>query len=222
MCAGSRPTGNPLEWERPECPGNRSRGKLSRGSWAVRDSPRSRAFAAARRRSTAPSIANWAAPQSFHHITPAGLAAVLEGGQDAVHGGEAALDPFRGDGAPGHHAVPVSSMPARAWARTVASGSRAGSSDQRPATVGGPVQGLGACGAGQGAVAAARHRAFGAVRRVPAVRPEPRSARIGASVSFVSRAGPGQVQTVSASWGSVASGWVVARTWSVIWRKNRP
>ena len=45
--------------------------------------------------------------QPLDHIAAAGLAAVLEGGQHPVGGGEAALDALRGDRAPGDHAVPV-------------------------------------------------------------------------------------------------------------------
>jgi hypothetical protein len=45
--------------------------------------------------------------EPLHHIAAAGLAALLEGGQDAVDGGEAALHALRGDRAPGDHAVPV-------------------------------------------------------------------------------------------------------------------
>ncbi|GDY62321.1 hypothetical protein SAV14893_017140 [Streptomyces avermitilis] len=103
-------------------------------------------------------------------------------------------------------------MRARAWARTVVSGSRAGSSDQRPATVGGPVRDW-----GRAVAVREPYRPRGTARLArcavePAVRPEPSRERIGASVSFVSRPVQARSQITSASWGSVASGCVVART----------
>ncbi|ARX86899.1 hypothetical protein SMD44_06380 [Streptomyces alboflavus] len=113
-------------------------------------------------------------------------------------------------------------MRARAWARRVGSGSRAGSRDQRPATVGGPVR-----EAGRAAAVSEPYRPRGTLRFArwavePAVRPDPRRDRIGASVSLVSRPDHARSQTASASWGSETSGWVVARIWSAICRKNRP
>ncbi|GAA2911590.1 hypothetical protein GCM10011428_27750 [Streptomyces violaceus] len=45
--------------------------------------------------------------EPLHHIAAAGLAALLEDGQDAVRRREPALDALRRDRAPGHHAVPV-------------------------------------------------------------------------------------------------------------------
>ena len=45
--------------------------------------------------------------EALDHIATACLAAVLEGGQDAVHRREAAFDALCGDRSPGHHAVPV-------------------------------------------------------------------------------------------------------------------
>ncbi|CAM5231086.1 hypothetical protein SHIRM173S_10157 [Streptomyces hirsutus] len=79
-------------------------------------------------------------PQALHHVAATGLTGLLEGRQNTVDRGETALDALGGDRAPGDHPVRSSRVRASAWARTVGSLSRSGSSDQRPATVGGPVR----------------------------------------------------------------------------------
>lgn len=84
--------------------GDRAGGRARRGGWC------SAAFAGVGHRAQPVHRAvhrELCRAEPLDHIAAAGLAAVLEGGQDAVHRGEAALDALGADRASGHHPVPV-------------------------------------------------------------------------------------------------------------------
>lgn len=103
--------------------------------------------------------------EPLHHVAAPCLAALLEGGQDAVRRREAALYAFRGDGAPGDHAVPVEEgagegVCAHGGVRFARGEEGPAAGDGRWAAAGG-----GAGGRGQRAVTSARDAAFGAVGR---------------------------------------------------------
>ncbi|GAA3487906.1 hypothetical protein GCM10018987_19880 [Streptomyces cremeus] len=185
-------------------------------------SVRSRAVAAARRRSTAPSMANWGRAEPLDHVTPAGLPAVLERGEDAVDRGEAARDALGGHRAARDDAVPVQEGTGQGVGAVGGVGLRGGQPGPAAGDRGRSRTGHGAGGAGEGAVTAAGDRAFRAVRRGPggAARAEDGAQRGERVVGEAAR--PGQVHSASANCGSEASGWVVARTWSAIWRKKSP